>query len=35
VGRSLDEVTAAQFEVDVLVAGDLAGMATTLVGSDG
>jgi hypothetical protein len=26
-GRSLDEVTRSQFEVDTLVAGDLAGMA--------
>jgi hypothetical protein len=35
VGRSLDEVTRAQFEVDMLVAGDLAGMAPTLAGADG
>lgn len=27
VGRSLDEVTRTQFEVEMLVAGDLAGMA--------
>jgi hypothetical protein len=27
VGRSLDEVTHSQFDVDLLVAGDLAGMA--------
>ncbi|SRR5579885_3449902 len=27
VGRSLDEVTRSQFEVEMLVAGDLAGMA--------
>ena len=33
VGRSLDEVTHAQFDVDLLVAGDLAGMAT--VGVEG
>ena len=31
VGRSLDEVTRSQFEVDMLVAGDLAGMDPTLV----
>jgi hypothetical protein len=35
VGRSLDEVTRSQFEVDMLVAGDLAGMAPTRVGADG
>jgi hypothetical protein len=35
VGRSLDEVTRSQFEVDMLVAGDLAGMAPTPVGADG
>ena len=35
VGRSLDEVTRAQFEVDMLVAGDLAGMAPALAGADG
>jgi hypothetical protein len=27
VGRSLDQVTRSQFDVDILVAGDLAGMA--------
>jgi hypothetical protein len=27
VGRSLDDVTRSQFDVDMLVAGDLAGMA--------
>jgi hypothetical protein len=31
VGRSLDEVTRSEFEVDMLVAGDLAGMAPNLV----
>lgn len=31
VGRSLDEVTRSQFEVDMLVAGDLAGMDPKLV----
>jgi hypothetical protein len=35
VGCSLDEVTRSQFEVDTLIAGDLAGMAPTLVGTDG
>lgn len=35
VGRSLDEVTRSQFDVEMLVAGDLAGMAPRLVGSDG
>jgi hypothetical protein len=35
VGRSLDEVTQSEFEVDLLVAGDLAGMAPTPVGTDG
>jgi hypothetical protein len=34
VGRSLDEVTRSQFEVDMVVAGDLAGMAPTFVGAD-
>jgi hypothetical protein len=34
VGRSLDEVARTQFEVDMLVAGDLAGMTPTLVGTD-
>jgi hypothetical protein len=33
VGRSLDEVTSSQFQVDMLVAGDLAGMAP--VGAEG
>jgi hypothetical protein len=32
-GRSLDEVTQSEFEVDMLVAGDLAGMAPNLVGA--
>ena len=31
VGRSLDEVTRSEFEVDMLVAGDLAGMAANPV----
>jgi hypothetical protein len=35
VGRSLDEVTRSQFEVDMLVAGDLAGMGPTLAGANG
>jgi hypothetical protein len=35
VGRSLDEVTRSQFDVDMLVAGDLAGMAPQLVGAEG
>jgi hypothetical protein len=35
VGRSLDEVTRSQFDVDMLVAGDLAGMAPQLVEADG
>jgi hypothetical protein len=34
VGRSLDEVTRSQFEVDMLVAGDLVGMASKLVGAE-
>jgi len=34
VGRSLDEVTRSHFEVDMLVAGDLAGMAPTVVGAE-
>jgi hypothetical protein len=33
MGRSLDEVSRSQFEVDMLVASDLAGMAPTLVGA--
>jgi len=35
VGRSLDEVTRSQFQVDMLVAGDLAGMASTPAGTAG
>ena len=35
VGRSLDEVTRSQFEVDMLVAGDLAGMAPQLAAAEG
>jgi hypothetical protein len=35
VGCSLDEVTRSQFDVDLLVAGDLAGMAPHPVGADG
>ena len=35
VGRSLDEVTRSQFDVDMLVAGDLAGMAPQPVGAEG
>jgi hypothetical protein len=34
VGRSLDEVTRTQFEVEMLVAGDLAGMAPQPVGAE-
>ena len=34
VGRSRDEVTRSQFDVDMLVAGDLAGMARQLVGAE-
>src|SRR5512132_1380241 len=34
VGRSLDEVTRSQFDVDMLVAGDLAGMPRQLVGAE-
>jgi hypothetical protein len=34
VGRSLDEVTRSQFDVDMLVAGDLVGMARQLVGAE-
>jgi hypothetical protein len=34
VGRSLDQVTRSQFDVDMLVAGDLAGMSPALAGSD-
>ncbi|MFL5852780.1 MAG: hypothetical protein ACJ77G_09905 [Solirubrobacteraceae bacterium] len=32
-GLSLDEVTRTQFDVEMLVAGDLAGMAPPLVGA--
>jgi hypothetical protein len=35
VGLSLDEVTRSQFEVEMLVAGDLAGMEPQLVGAGG
>lgn|SRR6478609_5157302 len=35
VGRSLNEVTRSQFDVDMLVAGDLAGMAAQVVGTEG
>jgi hypothetical protein len=34
VGRSLDETARSQFEVDMLVAGDLAGMASRPVGAE-
>jgi hypothetical protein len=34
VRHSLDEVTRSQFEVDMLVAGDLAGMASEPVGAE-
>jgi hypothetical protein len=34
VGRSLDEVTRSQFDVEMLVAGDLAGMAPPLAGAE-
>ena len=33
VGRSLDEVTRSQFDVEMLVAGDLAGMAQRAPGA--
>ena len=33
-GCSLDEVTHSQFDVDMLVAGDLAGLAPTLAGAN-
>ena len=33
-GRSLDEVAHSQFDVDMLVAGDLAGMPSQLVGTE-
>jgi hypothetical protein len=35
VGRSLDEVSRSQFDVDMLVAGDLAGMSAQFVGAEG
>ena len=35
VGRSLDEVTNSQFDVDMLVAGDLARMEPQPVGAEG
>jgi hypothetical protein len=35
VDRSLHEVTRSQFEIDMLVAGDLAVMTPTLAGTDG
>jgi hypothetical protein len=35
VDRSLDEVTLSQFDVDFLIAGDLAGMAPQVVGAEG
>jgi hypothetical protein len=35
VGRSLDDITRSEFEVDMLVAGDLAGMAPPLVQAEG
>jgi hypothetical protein len=34
VGRSLDEVTRSQFEVDMVIAGDLAGMAPAFAAAD-
>jgi hypothetical protein len=34
VGRSLDEVTRSQFDVDMLVAGDLAGIAQQTVAAE-
>jgi hypothetical protein len=34
VGRSLDQVDRSQFDVDMLVAGDLAGMAPQTVGNE-
>ena len=34
VGRSLDEVTRSQFEVDMLVAGDLAGVSQQPAGAE-
>ena len=35
VGRSLDDVQRMQFDVDFLVAGDLAGVASQPVGAEG
>jgi hypothetical protein len=35
LGRSLDEVDRSQFDVDMLVAGDLAGMEPQPVGAEG
>jgi hypothetical protein len=35
VGRSLDQVTRSQFDVHMLVAGDLAGIAPQPVGAEG
>jgi hypothetical protein len=35
VGRSLDEVTGTQFDVEMLIAGDLAGMAQQPAGAKG
>jgi hypothetical protein len=35
VGRSLDELSRSQFDVDMLVAGDLAGMAPQPAGAAG
>ena len=35
VGRSLDEVTRSQFDVDTLLAGDLAGIAPKPVAAEG
>jgi hypothetical protein len=35
VGRSLDEVTRSQFDVSMLLAGDLAGMTPELAGAEG
>jgi hypothetical protein len=34
VGRSLDEVSHSQFDVETLLAGDLAGMAPQLAGAE-
>jgi hypothetical protein len=35
VGQSLDEVTRTQFDVEFLVAGDLAGIAAQPIGTEG